>query len=116
MWVHFAAHLGSEPEMAAPVAIPGAKHALPRDHRLQPRRPRAPPRARPILAPRTKPSPPLLSTGPSYRHPWLPPPPRPIKRSLMPTISAACHQLIPFAIARKTTSYTFIARSIAAFE
>src|SRR5437016_6465861 len=37
MWVHFAAHLGSEPEMAAAVAIQGAKHALPRDHCLQPR-------------------------------------------------------------------------------
>src|SRR6266567_7980094 len=34
----------------------------------------------------------------------------------MPTISAACHQVIRFAIARKITSCTFIARSIAAFE
>jgi hypothetical protein len=37
-------------------------------------------------------------------------------RSLMPMISAACHQVIRFAIARKITSCTFIARSIAAFE
>src|SRR5271170_5790983 len=32
----------------------------------------------------------------------------------MPMISAACHQLIFFAIARKITSCTFIARSTAA--
>jgi hypothetical protein len=34
----------------------------------------------------------------------------------MPMISAACHHVIFFAIARKMTSCTFIARSIAAFE
>jgi hypothetical protein len=39
-----------------------------------------------------------------------------ICRSLMPIISAACHQVIFFAMARKMTSCTFIARSIAAFE
>src|SRR5580704_4868540 len=32
----------------------------------------------------------------------------------MPTISAACHQVIFFAIARRITSCTFIARSTAA--
>jgi|ERR1019366_4815146 hypothetical protein len=37
-------------------------------------------------------------------------------RSLMPIISAACHQVIFFASARKITSCIFIARSIAAFE
>jgi hypothetical protein len=31
-------------------------------------------------------------------------------------ISAACHQVIRLAIARKITSCTFIARSIAVFE
>jgi hypothetical protein len=36
-------------------------------------------------------------------------------RSLMPSISAACHQVIFFAIACNITSCTFIARSIAAF-
>jgi hypothetical protein len=36
-------------------------------------------------------------------------------RSLMPMISAACHHVIFFAMARKITSCTFIARSIAAF-
>jgi hypothetical protein len=35
-------------------------------------------------------------------------------RSLMPRISAACHQVIFFAIACNITSCTFIARSIAA--
>jgi len=39
-----------------------------------------------------------------------------ICRSLTPMISAACHQVIRFAIARKITSCTFIARSTAAFE
>jgi hypothetical protein len=34
----------------------------------------------------------------------------------MPIISAACHQVSFFAIARKITSCTFIVRSIAAFE
>jgi hypothetical protein len=34
----------------------------------------------------------------------------------MPMISAACHHVIFLAIARKMTSWTFIARSIAAFE
>jgi hypothetical protein len=37
-----------------------------------------------------------------------------ISRSLMPRISAACHQVIFFAIACNITSCTFIARSIAA--
>jgi hypothetical protein len=37
-------------------------------------------------------------------------------RSLIPMISAACHHVIFFASARKITSCTFIARSIAAFE
>jgi len=32
----------------------------------------------------------------------------------MPMISAACHQLIFFAMARRITSCTFIARSTAA--
>jgi hypothetical protein len=36
-------------------------------------------------------------------------------QSLMPMISAACHHLIFFAMARNITSCTFIARSIAAF-
>jgi hypothetical protein len=35
-------------------------------------------------------------------------------RSLIPTISAACHHVILFTMARKITSCTFIARSIAA--
>src|SRR5204863_10039449 len=35
-------------------------------------------------------------------------------RSLMPRISAACHQVIFFAVACNFTSCTFIARSIAA--
>ena len=39
---------------------------------------------------------------------------RRIVRSETPTISAACHQLIRFAIARRITSCTFIARSTAA--
>jgi len=34
----------------------------------------------------------------------------------MPMISAACYHVIRFAIARKITSCTLIARSIAAFE
>jgi hypothetical protein len=34
----------------------------------------------------------------------------------MPRISAACHQAIFLAMARKITSCTFFARSIAAFE
>jgi hypothetical protein len=34
----------------------------------------------------------------------------------MPIISAACHQVIFFASARKITSCIFIAPSIAAFE
>ncbi len=34
----------------------------------------------------------------------------------MPMISAACHQVIFFARARKITSCIFIARTIAAFE
>ena len=41
---------------------------------------------------------------------------RRIDRSLMPIISAACHQVIFFAKARRITSCIFIARSIAAFE
>jgi hypothetical protein len=36
-------------------------------------------------------------------------------RSLIPSISAACHHVIFFAIACNITSCTFIARSIAAF-
>jgi len=40
---------------------------------------------------------------------------RRICRSLMPMISAACHHVILFAMARKITSCTFIARSTAAF-
>jgi hypothetical protein len=39
-----------------------------------------------------------------------------IWRSLMPMISAAWHQVIFFAIARKITSCVFTARSTAAFE
>ena len=41
---------------------------------------------------------------------------RRILRSEIPRISAACHQLIRLAIARKITSWTFIARSQADSE
>ncbi len=40
---------------------------------------------------------------------------RRICRSLIPMISAACHHVIFFAIARKITSCIFIARSTAAY-
>src|ERR1700683_1259593 len=45
-----------------------------------------------------------------------PTPHRTIERSLIATTSAACHHVIFFAITRKMTSCTFIARSIAAFD
>ena len=45
----------------------------------------------------------------SYRHFH-----RRMLRTEIPMISAACHQVIRFAIARKITSCTFIARSCAA--